>query len=166
MAYFFIVLAGLIHVQIFVLESLRWGTPKTNRIFGITSDIAKANALFAYNQGFYNLFLALAALGGVLLSFTESKTIAHTLMMYSAGSMIFASLVLAYSKKKFSRPVFIQGLPPLLGVLFFLINFSIKPSIDFKVASLSLTLIGAFSFFLCFARPCTIYLRNKSKTAE
>ena len=52
--------AGLLHVFIFVLESVRWREPSTWRTFGLTSQAeADTTASLAYNQGFYNLFLAM-----------------------------------------------------------------------------------------------------------
>lgn len=57
-------LAALVHVYIFVLESLRWEQPATMRAFGLTPDQAGATRELAYNQGFYNLFLALVRAQG------------------------------------------------------------------------------------------------------
>lgn len=65
----FAILAGLLHVLIFVLESFRWTNPKTMKTFSITSaQEAEATKEMAYNQGFYNLFLAIMALAGPCLS--------------------------------------------------------------------------------------------------
>ena len=51
-------LAALVHVYIFVMESLRWTAPRTRATFGTTLEEAEVTKLFAFNQGFYNLFLA------------------------------------------------------------------------------------------------------------
>lgn len=60
--------AALVHVYIFVLESLRWTEPGTRRVFGIrTDEEARITRPLAFNQGFYNLFLALIAAAGVVL---------------------------------------------------------------------------------------------------
>ena len=61
----FAALAALVHVYIFVLESLRWTDPATRRVFGTTEETAAITQPLAYNQGFYNLFLAIGALAGV-----------------------------------------------------------------------------------------------------
>ena len=55
-------LAALIHLGIFVLESVLWSRPTTWRRFGVRSQ-HDADVLrpMAYNQGFYNVFLALGA---------------------------------------------------------------------------------------------------------
>jgi putative membrane protein len=116
MAVFFVAIAALIHLYIFVLESLLWGKPKTNRAFGMQPDMAEANRLFAFNQGFYNLFLAVAAISGLVMGL---DTIAgSTLAAYSLLSMMLAAVVLIFSNPKLLRPALIQGLPPLLGLAF------------------------------------------------
>jgi putative membrane protein len=118
MAQMFIGLAGAIHIYIFAMESLLWGKPGTNRTFGMTPDMAEHNRNFAFNQGYYNLFLAIAALGGVILSFTHPGAGATALMAYSALSMLGAGLVLIYSQPKLLKAAMIQGLPPLIGLIF------------------------------------------------
>ena len=114
----FIVVAALIHVYIFVLESLRWRHPATWRIFGIPGqEQADILSPMAFNQGFYNLFLAIgAALGVILLPLSEPAGLA--LIFLAAGSMLAAALVLLLSDRSKVRPAVIQGAAPLLGLLF------------------------------------------------
>ena len=42
-------LAGLLHVYIFVLESLRWEDPATRRTFGTTAETTALTRPLAYN---------------------------------------------------------------------------------------------------------------------
>jgi len=114
----FVALAALIHVYIFVLESLRWRQPATWKIFGIRGQ-AEADILspMAFNQGFYNLFLAIGAgVGLILLPRVEPAGLA--LIFLTAGSMLAAALVLLLSDRSKVRPAVIQGAAPLLGLLF------------------------------------------------
>jgi putative membrane protein len=107
-------LAGLVHVYIFVLESLRWIHPSTRRAFGTTVESAAATAPMAYNQGFYNLFLAVGALlGAVLLG--PADTVGTTLVVFACGSMLGAALVLVTSDRTRARAASVQGLFPLLA---------------------------------------------------
>jgi putative membrane protein len=122
MTYFFVAIAGIIHVYIFTMESLLWGTAKVNRAFGMSDELAKKNRLFAFNQGYYNLFLAAAAFLGIVLSLTRHDDIGTTLMAYSCASMLGASLVLLYSQRRLIRPALIQGLPPLLALVSWMIS--------------------------------------------
>ena len=59
-------LAIALHFFIFYLESFAWSTRAT-KVFGHTKEQAGPTKEIAFNMGFYNLFLALIALGGVLL---------------------------------------------------------------------------------------------------
>ena len=78
----------------------------------------------AFNQGFYNLFLALGAGVGIALLDINS-TIAHTLMLFSALSMVGAGVVLFFSVKTSRRAAVIQAGPPLLGVLFVILGLAL-----------------------------------------
>lgn len=118
----FICVAALIHVYIFAMESLLWGRPKTNKTFGMTSEQAEHNRLFAFNQGYYNLFLSLAIFLGLGFSANGYVVVGMTLMIYAATSMLGASLVLLFSQRRMVRAALIQGVPPFLGLVFLLIN--------------------------------------------
>lgn len=111
-------LAALLHVYIFVLESVRWSHPSVWRIFGIASqEVADTTKPMAYNQGFYNLFLAIGAgIGVVLWSVNGVGDVAgRTLLLFSLGSMLGAALVLTTSGRKYLRPAAAQGTLPLIG---------------------------------------------------
>lgn len=92
----FAILAGLLHVVIFVLESFRWTEPKTMTTFSIPSlQEAEATKEMAYNQGFYNLFLGIMALiGAALTLFFNQHVVGVTLMIAGTASMALAALVL------------------------------------------------------------------------
>ncbi|KQR94254.1 MAG: DUF1304 domain-containing protein [Microbacterium ginsengisoli] len=114
----FAALAALVHVYIFVLESLRWTEPATRRIFGLRSaEEAELTRSLAFNQGFYNLFLALATAIGIVLVATGSLTIGATLVLVGTGSMLAAALVLVLSSPKLARSAAIQGTFPLIAVV-------------------------------------------------
>lgn len=120
MTILFAAISGLIHVYIFTLESLKWGTPKVNKAFQQDETSAEITRSFAYNQGFYNLFLAIGSLAGAtLLALGKSHTIAGTMLIYANASMLAAAIVLISSNKKMVRPALIQGLPPALAILGF-----------------------------------------------
>jgi len=115
----FIILAGLIHVLIFALESLLWRSRRTWRQFGIASEAdAEVAAPWAFNQGFYNLFLAVGAIagaiGGIACGFGGWGWVA----VFSALCMIGAAVVLiASSRGKMLRGALIQGAAPLIGAV-------------------------------------------------
>jgi len=115
--YLLVALAAIFHVYVFYLESITWLTPKTWKTFGLSSqDVAKIIQPMAFNQGFYNLFLALGTGGGLAL-LSVNTAVAHSLIVFSALSMVGAGAVLFFSVKKSRRAAIIQAGPPLIGVL-------------------------------------------------
>jgi putative membrane protein len=109
-------LAALLHVYIFVLESLRWEHPATRRTFGTTAETAAVTRPLAYNQGFYNLFLAVGTAVGVALV-GSSHDVGVALVVFGTGSMLAAALVLVTSDRTKSRAALVQGLLPALALL-------------------------------------------------
>jgi putative membrane protein len=117
----FTALAALVHVYIFVLESLWWERPSTRAVFGTSAEVAATTRPLAYNQGFYNLFLAVGAAGGACL-LTVDRGAAVALMVFSTGSMLAAALVLVTSDRRKARAALVQGLFPLIALLALLID--------------------------------------------
>jgi putative membrane protein len=111
-----------VHGVIFSLESLRWSQPATWRRFGIASQQdADTVAPMAYNQGFYNLFLGVGALVGVvLLAFPGVRQAGVGVAVLAVGSMLAAATVLVLSNRALARAALTQGLFPLVAVLAFL----------------------------------------------
>ncbi|MDG4766154.1 DUF1304 domain-containing protein [Solwaraspora sp. WMMD406] len=109
--------AALIHVYIFYLESVVWTAPRTRAVFGVRSEQdALTTRVLAFNQGFYNLFLAVAVGLGIVVTVAGGTAVGATLVFTGAGSMVAASLVLVVSRPAMVRAALIQGLVPLLGV--------------------------------------------------
>ncbi|WP_420179751.1 DUF1304 domain-containing protein [Paenarthrobacter sp. TA1.8] len=114
----FATIAALLHVYIFTMESTTWTKPKTWKTFSITSQAdAETTKPLAYNQGFYNLFLAIGALIGIVAVAMGAPQVGWTLVFSSCGSMLLAALVLAASGKKYLRAATLQGTTPLLAVV-------------------------------------------------
>ena len=115
----FALLAAAIHVYIFVLESIRWTAPATMTLFRIPSGEQAAHTqALAYNQGFYNLFLAVGAVLGVLLLGMGNLAVGATLMGFSTASMMLAGAVLLLKDSRMLRPALVQGVPALLALVF------------------------------------------------
>lgn len=110
-------LAALIHVYIFVLESIIWTTPRARKTFGMSSEQAAQTRDMAFNQGFYNLFLALATGLGIVLVTAGNLPVGVTLVLVGTGSMLAASLVLVLSSPSKARAAAVQGVPPLVAVV-------------------------------------------------
>ncbi|QKS14965.1 DUF1304 domain-containing protein [Curtobacterium sp. Csp2] len=113
----FAALAALLHVYIFVLESVLWTTPRARNTFGTTAEEAQANRQLAYNQGFYNLFLAVLAIVGVVVVAAGGTAVGLTLVVAGTASMLGAALVLFASDDSKRRAASTQGAFPLLALL-------------------------------------------------
>jgi putative membrane protein len=61
-----VVLVGLLHVWILVLEMFLWRTPRGRAAFGTTPEFADQSAPLAANQGLYNGFLAAGLFWGAI----------------------------------------------------------------------------------------------------
>lgn len=116
----FVLIAALIHLLIFFLESVLWSRPAVWKRFGLTTQ-AEADTVrpMAFNQGFYNVFLAIGA--GVGLVMLGSSTLVQggiALSIFASASMVLAALVLVISSPKLARSAAIQGIAPLIGIVF------------------------------------------------
>ena len=110
--------AAAFHVFIFALESLKWTEPETRKIFGVATEAdAVTMKQLAFNQGFYNLFLALTALLGVGFVIIGFTTVGLTLVFAGTGMMLAAALVLVLSDPSKLRAAAMQGTLPLLAVI-------------------------------------------------
>jgi putative membrane protein len=116
-------LAALIHLAIFVLESVIWSRPTTWKRFGVRSqEDADVLRPMAYNQGFYNIFLALGVVVGILMIGSEAvRQGGIALTIFSLLSMLLASIVLVSSNPRLMRAALFQGLTPLIGIIFFVL---------------------------------------------
>ena len=110
-------LAALVHVYIFVLESLRITDPATMKVFGIASrEEAEIMRPWAYNQGWYNLLLALQVAVGVVCLWA-APTVGSALVVAGCALMVAAALVLVTSDRAKLRAATVQGALSLLALL-------------------------------------------------
>src|SRR5215475_388276 len=93
----FAALAALLHVYIFVMESVTWTSPRTRATFGTTPQEAETTKLLAFNQGFYNLFLAIVTGIGIAAVGLGHNAVGATLVFTGVGSMAAAAVVLLAS---------------------------------------------------------------------
>lgn len=99
-------LAAALHVFIFYIESFAW-TTRALSVFGIDRESAEATKEMAFNQGFYNLFLAIEAFVGIAVYFLASPTV---------GSMLAAALLLFVTSPDKRSAAIKQGFLPLIAV--------------------------------------------------
>lgn len=127
-------LAALLHVYIFYLESVAWTKAPALKTFGTTREEAEATKELAFNQGFYNLFLAVVAGIGIAFVVTAAvnapgpgagaggsvavtAAVGYALLYAGVGSMLAAALVLFVTSPGKRAAATKQGALPLLAVL-------------------------------------------------
>ncbi len=110
-------LAAVLHVYIFFMESLAWTRPGTRAVFGTTAEEAEATKELAFNQGFYNLFLAVVTGLGIALTAGGADDVGPALVLAGTGSMAAAAAVLVLGNRGRTSAALKQGLLPLLAVV-------------------------------------------------
>jgi putative membrane protein len=111
-------LAALLHVYIWVMESFLWTSPRTRATFGTTEEEAQTTKLLAFNQGFYNLFLAIVTAAGIVIGHT-THDVGYALIFAGTGSMLAAAVVLLAASPDKARSAVIQGTFPLAAIVCF-----------------------------------------------
>jgi putative membrane protein len=118
----FAALAALLHVYIFTMESLTWTSPRTRATFGTTAEEAETTKLLAFNQGFYNLFLATVTGLGIVAVALGHRGIGAALIFAGIGSMAAAAVVLLASAPDKARAALTQGIFPVIAVVLLVIG--------------------------------------------
>ena len=106
--------AAAFHVVAFCMESLWWTRPSVRRRFRQAPEQAEATRVLAFNQGFYNLFLAAQIVAGFALVRFGHAGAGMALAAWSCLSMTGAALVLLMSAPGMRRGAALQGIPPLI----------------------------------------------------
>ncbi|CAM3421120.1 DUF1304 domain-containing protein [Mycobacterium colombiense] len=118
----FAALAALLHVYIFVIESLTWTSERTRATFGTTPAEAETTKLLAFNQGFYNLFLAIVTGVGIVAVALGHTGIGAALIFAGVGSMAAAAVVLIASDREKARAAATQGTFPVIAIVLLLLG--------------------------------------------
>jgi putative membrane protein len=121
-ALIFAALAALLHVYIFVMESLTWTSPRTRTTFGTSVEEAQITKPLAFNQGFYNLFLAVVTVIGIVLIVAGQRSAGVALVFAGVGSMAAAAVVLLASSPDKARAAVTQGTFPVIAIVLLVIG--------------------------------------------
>src|ERR1700721_4507343 len=120
----FAALAALLHVYIFTMESLTWTSPRTRAAFGTTAEEAETTKLLAFNQGFYNLCLALLSGIGIAAVVMGHNAVGAALIFAGVGSMAAAAVVLLLSARDKARVALPQGPFPLVAIVLLILGLT------------------------------------------
>jgi putative membrane protein len=118
-------LAAALHVFIFYLESIVWTGPRARATFGTSPEDAETTRPLAFNQGFYNLFLGILVIVGIVLFALGATVAGATLVFAGTSSMAAAALVLLLSSPDKAGAALKQGLVPALAVIALVIGLAL-----------------------------------------
>jgi putative membrane protein len=108
----------VLHILFFFLESVFFEREQIHYLFGIkTTEVISTKVIF-FNQGFYNLFLAIGAAVGIYYYGVLGEPL---LLVYVSAYMAGASFILYISKRSMYRAALIQGVSPLITLILFAI---------------------------------------------
>jgi putative membrane protein len=113
----FTALAAVLHIYIFMMESFTWTSERTRARFGLTAEEAETTKLLAFNQGFYNLFLAIISGLGIPAVALADTAVGVALIFAGLGSMVAAAAVLFLSAPDKKQAALIQGVFPLIAIV-------------------------------------------------
>lgn len=94
----FALVAALVHIVVWPLESLLFRRPAVHRKILMTpTEHVPAVMLWAFNMGFRNLFLGIGVIVGLVLVWTGDVTAGRTLVIYTCAYMAAAGLTMGVS---------------------------------------------------------------------
>ncbi len=102
----FALLAAVVHIVVFVFEALLIQRPSIHRgVFKVPSTDVPAIRLWAFGVGFYNLFLGIGMVAGVVAWMAGYQTVGKTLVIYLCLVMVLSGIVLFIADRlALSRP--------------------------------------------------------------
>jgi putative membrane protein len=117
-AQFAALIAALMHVGFFYLESIAFARPTVWARFHIASQ-ADADVIrpMALNQGFYNLFLGLGIVAGLVLIATGAESAGTAIVLFACSCMVLAGVVLLAMDRRLLSAAAMQALPPLAAIV-------------------------------------------------
>ncbi len=111
-------LGAAIHVWFFVVESLLFGRPGVAARFGLrTEEQIAAVRPMAFNQGFYNLFLAIGIAAGVAQIASGAEVAGRAVALFCCLCMLWAGIILLVTSRRFLQAALVQLVPPLIAIV-------------------------------------------------
>jgi putative membrane protein len=113
----FAIIAALCGVTAFVLESFLFGRPSVQTFLLGRPEPAASVRMWAFNQGFYNLFLATGPAAGVVAYHLGQQSAGRALVIYGCAFMTGCGVILFVSDRRLWRGMIGQSGPPLVALI-------------------------------------------------
>lgn len=118
----FVVVAVLFHVMAFVMESFLFHRAGVRTLLVGSPEPAESVRVWAFNQGFYNLFLAAGPVAGLIAHYAGDTAVGRALVIYGCAFMAGCGIVLFISNRKLWRGMIGQSGPPLIALIALLVS--------------------------------------------
>lgn len=109
-------LVAFIHLYIFVFECFLWEVRGPKVFTKFPKELFPKTKELAFNQGVYNLFLAL---GLIWTFFIENPVWKSNISLFFLGCVVIAGISGALTEKKI---FFVQSVPAIIGILLILLQ--------------------------------------------
>ena len=113
----FVLVSVLFGVMAFVLESFLFHRVDVQTFLLGRPEPAEGVRLWAFNQGFYNLFLAAGPAAGLIAHSAGYAAVSQALVIYGCAFMVGCGIVLFISNRKLWRSMIGQSGPPLVALI-------------------------------------------------
>ncbi|MFF7454360.1 DUF1304 domain-containing protein [Kitasatospora sp. NPDC008115] len=113
----FALIAAAVHLVVWPLESFLYGHPRVRRLLTASTADAPQVRLWRVNVGFYNLYLALGLVAGLVALHVGEPVVGRTLILYLSAFMIAAGATLLASNPHLWPGALGQALPPAAVLL-------------------------------------------------
>jgi len=113
----FAMIGVLFHVVTFVLESFLFARPRVQAFLLGKPEPAAGVRIWAFNQGFYNLFLAAGPVAGLVAYYGGCESAGRALVIYGCAFMAACGGVLFISNRRLWRGMIGQSGPPLIALI-------------------------------------------------
>jgi putative membrane protein len=101
----------------FVLETVVFDRPGAQRFLLGRTEPSPGVRPWAFNQGFYNLFLAAGPAAGLIAVHTGHAGVGRALVVYGCAFIAACGVVLFASDRRLWRGAVAQSVPPLLAAV-------------------------------------------------
>jgi putative membrane protein len=117
-SFFLFGIAALIHFGFFFFEAILYQRRGFHEKLRISERDHELQKVWAFNQGFYNLYLSVGTLTGLYFVMQKQIMLAGVLTSFCGVSMIVSGCVLWLSVPRLRVAALVQAIPPMLGFLF------------------------------------------------
>ena len=109
--------AGLLHIGVGIAEAFFFDQQGVQQSLIRKDRTSPDVSLWAFNLGFYNIFLGVGAVVGAVLAASSSEDVGRALVLYTCSFMALCGVVLWVSDHRLWRGALGQVVVPLVAIV-------------------------------------------------